>query len=218
MLYPSSVVQYCCKQLLNCLSRDSFVSCTCGIQEWRKMKCPITGIVCGNMSNTTKHVAISNTRPNSRHKSAQTFENLAPLRIVRVTYSLRVSHSGLLATIRPERDQWPAERWPLCPQISMRKRRRTHTNTCSHIHVCNTIIWTMRPLFFLPNSDAHMRPHTQVSLLFPKIPCSCFLSLRLCVFLCTPEFLFAFTFFPKQGKGKQKHNERIKGDYRLSEF
>lgn len=92
------------------------------------------------------------------------------------------------------------------------------TNTRSRLHAYNTITWTMKPLFFLPNSDAHMRTlHRLVSLLFPKIPCSCFLSLRLCVFLCTPEFLFVFTFFPKQGKGKQKHNERIKKDYRLSE-
>lgn len=41
--------------------------------------------------------------------------------------------------------------------------------------------------------------------LFPKTPCSCFLSLRLCVFLSVPEFLFAFTFFPPN-RGKENKN------------
>lgn len=59
--------------------------------------------------------------------------------------------------------------------------------------------------------------HTSIPPL-PKNPCACFPSPRLCVFLCMPEFLFAFTFSPKQGKGKHKQNQKIKGAYRLSGF
>ena len=114
MFYPSSAVQNCRKHLTNCLSRDNFVSCTCGIllihiinKEGCRMKCPITGTVWGNMGNATNHIVLCYTRLNNRYKRAQTFQNLASLIIC------TLSHSRLLAAIRPERRVTRRETTPL---------------------------------------------------------------------------------------------------------
>lgn len=214
MFYPSSGANSSLA-----LPGDSFGSFTCGIQiipvineEWRKMKWPITRSVCGNMSNRAEYMASCYTRQKLAQKCANTW------RFGAGKNPLGPSQRVIGTRLTSEDPVTDRETTPLSTD---QHALETTQITRSHIHACNAIIWTMPPLFFSPNSDAHMRTlGTQASLLSPKIPCSCFLSLRLCVFLCMPEFLFAFTFFfsPNRGKGKQKHNERIKGDYRLSEF
>ena len=221
MFYPSSAVQNCRKHLTNCLSRDNFVSCTCGIllihiinKEGCRMKCPITGTVWGNMGNATNHIVLCYTRLNNRYKRAQTFQNLASLIIC------TLSHSRLLAAIRPERRVTRRETTPLsacAPDNTASTHTHVHMYVIQSYEQCGLSSSCQIAMHTCPHTHTHTHTHTSVPPL-PKIPCSCFLSLGLCVFLCMPEFLFAFTFSPKQGKGKQKHNERIKGDYRLSEF
>lgn len=126
--------------------------------EWRKTKCPITGLVCGNTGNTTKHIAIGCTRPNSRHKSAQTFENLAPLRIY------TVSHSGLLAAIRPESPVTRRDMTPLSTDQHVQEatpQASTHTymyviqsyEQCSLSSSCQTTMHTCVRTHKCPSSS-----------------------------------------------------------------
>ena len=174
MFYPSSAVQNCRKHLTNCLSRDNFVSCTCGIllihiinKEGCRMKCPITGTVWGNMGNATNHIVLCYTRLNNRYKRAQTFQNLASLIIC------TLSHSRLLAAIRPERRVTRRETTPLsacAPDNTASTHTHVHMYVIQSYEQCGLSSSCQIAMHTCPHTHTHTHTHTQVSLLFQKFP------------------------------------------------
>lgn len=131
---------------------------------------------------------------------------------------LKNQHSyGCLLAVGAERGWWSAEQWTLCPRVTMccrQQRERTENRPRSRTRAR----WRAQSLVFTLNTRAHVR--TPVSLLLPQnFPALVFSARSRAVFLhaCWNSCLHS-PFPPKQGKGKQKHNKRIRGDYRLSEF
>lgn len=200
MFYPSSAVQNCRKHLTNCLSRKNCVGCTCGIllihiinKDGGRMKCPITGTVCGNMGNATNHIVICYARLNNRYESAQTFKNLALLIIY------KVSHSGLLAAIRPERPVTRGETTPLSANQHVHEttqRAHTLTYTCMYYNRNRVIQCSLSSSCQIATHTC-VHTHTQVSLfLFSQPGAVCFslyAGIPVCIHL-----------FPQTGQRKTK--------------
>lgn len=156
-----------------------------------KLKLPITGIVCGNIGNTTKYVAISYTRSN--------FPVTKVHKNVKISSLSQWVTNGHLTweSSDPQRDDLSVK-WSACARDNTLRK---------HIHLyiqymCNTIIWTMQSFIFLPNHDVHMCSlHTPLSFLFPKKFPALVFSAWGCVFffVCRNSCLHS-PFSPNRGK------------------